>query len=350
MNIKKMTFSEFVYKLKNEIRYRMCRSHYNHEAWKVYVRRYSSYRHSLAHTHNGCVCSNYLAAVPNPGAGIGHQMANWMAGYYYAKLFGLKFAHIPFSNEHKPLEPNRWDDYLGFGEGEVRYKSLLSQGYKTVRLPLFNGDNPKQIETIRKIILSYSDQKVVFLCEQDQFLKDLYLVEDAVKSKFRKAKARQNELLKFSPDCFNIAVHVRRVVVINGKTIQEPPEVQKLRWLANDYYETVLKNVLENINPGKPIVIWLFSTGKAEEFAEFAKYGEVKFCNDMDEYQSFAHLIFSDLLITSKSSFSYKPAIMNDGIKVCPRNFWHGYPDNDSKWILCENDGSFDSEKLKKLF
>ena len=44
-------------------------------------------------------------------------------------------------------------------------------------------------------------------------------------------------------------------------------------------------------------------------------------CSDMDEYMSFAHLIYADLLITSKSSFSYKPALMNTGIKVCPGNF-----------------------------
>ena len=70
----------------------------------------------------------------------------------------------------------------------------------------------------------------------------------------------------------------------------------------------------------------------------------------MDEYMSFAHLVYADLLITSKSSFSYKPALMNTGIKVSPGNFWHGYPQNDPKWILCANDGTFDTEKLKKLF
>jgi hypothetical protein len=40
---------------------------------------------------------------------------------------------------------------------------------------------------------------------------------------------------------------------------------------------------------------------------------------------------------------------MNDGIKICPRNFWHGYPDT-KDWILVENDGSFDLELLKRNF
>ena len=46
--------------------------------------------------------------------------------------------------------------------------------------------------------------------------------------------------------------------------------------------------------------------------------------------------------ITSKSSFSYKPALLNkNGIKVCPRNFWHGYPDT-KDWIMCDNDGNIE--------
>ena len=68
----------------------------------------------------------------------------------------------------------------------------------------------------------------------------------------------------------------------------------------------------------------------------------------MDEYTSFLHLIRADILITSKSSFSYKPALMNDAIKVCPRNFWHSYP-SDKNWILVENDGSFDVTALNQI-
>ena len=53
-------------------------------------------------------CENmYFAAMPNPGAGIGHQIANWIAGLWFAEQFGLKFAHIPFSDV-------KWEEFLGF--------------------------------------------------------------------------------------------------------------------------------------------------------------------------------------------------------------------------------------------
>ena len=103
-----------------------------------------------------------------------------------------------------------------------------------------------------------------------------------------------------------------------------------------------------NISVNMPIAIWLFTTGKAEEFSEFSSFGQINFCSDMDEYQSFVHLVNADLLITSKSSFSYKPALLSKGIKVCPSNFWHGYP-NTSDWILCDNNGAIDVNRLKDI-
>lgn len=353
MDIKKITLDELCYKIIGKIHHYRFVKNMNVVSPQKYFMRYKSYRHALEHIGEidiDSYRSNYLAAVPNPGAGIGHQMANWMAGYYYAKYFGLKFAHIPFSNEHHPLSPNKWDTFLGFGEGEKSFEAVKTEGYKVVRLPQFDYGDEWQVSKIKQIVNSYSKSKVVFLCEQDQFLKDLYLVSADLQNKFRNASSRKFDRLQYDNQHFNIAVHVRRTVVIDGKKIEEDEEARAMRWLSNDYYERVLKTVLQTINPGKPIAIWLFSTGKAEEFSEFAKYGDVHFCNDMDEYMSFAHLIYSDLLITSKSSFSYKPALMNDGIKVCPGNFWHGYPQDDPKWVLCENDGTFDTDKLRKLF
>ena len=66
----------------------------------------------------------------------------------------------------------------------------------------------------------------------------------------------------------------------------------------------------------------------------------------MSAQDSFLHMVYADLLITSKSSFSYKPALLSNGIKVCPKYFWHGYPDTED-WILCDNNGNLDNS-LKK--
>ena len=308
----------------------------------IYHYLYKSYWHYLFQRKvesQNKIC--FYTAQPNLGAGIGHQMANWIAGYWFSKQFGLQFAHIPFSTQ-------KWEDFLGFGEDEPKMISLLTNGYKKVKLPLFDEDNTSEVSLQKKIISSYANQKVVFVAEQDQAYKDQFGVMDVIKYKFNNNAARSKENLIYNSNCFNIAVHVRRTVIIDHKVILEDEAAKAMRWLSNDYYEKVLKQVVENLNIDKPISIYIFSTGRPEEFAEFSKYGDVHFCSDMDEYKSFLHLIRADILITSKSSFSYKPALMNDAIKVCPRNFWHSYP-SDKNWILVENDGSFDVTALNQI-
>lgn len=307
---------------------------------KAYLVTYGSYWNYLINGRKDLAAStiSYYAARPNPGAGVGHQLANWIAGYWFAKQFGLAFAHIPFSNQ-------KWDDFLGFGIGEDKMTDLITERYKMVKLPLFDEFNEEDVALQKKIIASYANQKVVFVAEQDQGYRDQFGVIKDIRNKFNTAPARLQENILYDSSRFNIAVHVRRTVIIDNKVILENEAARAMRWLSNDYYEKVLRQVIENLSVVKSISIYIFSTGRPEEFAEFSKYGDVHFCSDMDEYASFLHLIRADLLITSKSSFSYKPALMNDAIKVCPRNFWHSYPESED-WILVENDGNFDISKL----
>ena len=92
--------------------------------------------------------------------------------------------------------------------------------------------------------------------------------------------------------------------------------------------------------PGdKPIAVYLFSQGKKQDFPEFADFLNLHYCLDMGPIDSFLHMVNADLLITSKSSFSYKPALLNRGLKICPQNFWHGYPE-DPNWILADDTGA----------
>lgn len=279
----------------------------------------------------------YFAARPNPGAGIGHQMANWIAGYWYAKQFGLRFAHLPFSTD-------KWESFLGFGEGEMTVKQLLQKGWIIRTIPLFDEIRPETIIFVKKIMSSYSGQKVVFICEQDQFYKEQYGVMDSLKKKFYSAPSRNNDHLIYSKDHFNIAIHVRR-----GDIMADPsnPNLVK-RYLSNNYFEKVLRQVIELVHIVRPIHIYFFSQGKPKDYPEFASFSNLHWCLDMNTQDSFLHMVYADLLITSKSSFSYKPALLCNGIKVCPKNFWHDYP-NTKDWIMVENDGTFNVDELNLL-
>ena len=295
----------------------------------IYLYLYKSYWYSLfkKSRKEGNTSQIYFTAQPNLGAGIGHQMANWIAGYWFAKQFDLSFAHIPFSTE-------KWEYFLGFGLGEPQVNELLKKGYKKRRLPLFKEGNLKEVERIKKIISYYSGCKVVLICEQDQFYRNQYGVMPDIQAKFFKAPARKEDQLIFDKTHTNIAIHVRR-----GDILEDPnnPNLQ-MRYIANDYFKKVLDQVLEKLKTNNPIHIYFFSQGKPEDYPEFKEYQNLHWCLDMGAQESFLHMVYADVLITSKSSFSYKPALLNKGVKVCPENFWHGYPAS-KDWILVNNQG-----------
>lgn len=284
--------------------------------------------------------SQYFTAVPNQGAGIGHQMANWHAGYWYSKVFGLQHAHAPFSKES-------WERFLGYGEGVVKVSDLKLKGYKIVHLPFFNEQSHEEIERIKVMISLYHGKKIVFCAEQDQPYHDQIGVIPFIRKKFYAAPARKSDLTPFNSDHFNIAVHLRRGDIVIGQTNGDPNLT--MRWLSNDYFDKVLCQVMDSLHTVKPIHIYVFSQGKEEDFPEFKKYGNVHYFLDLNPESTFLSFAYADLLITSKSSFSYKPALLNvSGIKVCPKNFWHGYP-NQNDWVMVDDEGIFLPGQVNKI-
>jgi len=272
----------------------------------------------------------YLSAEPNPGAGIGHQIANWNSGYWFAKQFDLQFAHTPFSIKE-------WEDFLGFGFNEASVSDLIkNKGYKKIKIPLFDEKNNGEVSRTKKIIKSFKGSKVIFMCEQDQFYKNQYGVIKEIQQKFYSSASRKEDKLQYNTNAYNVAIHLRRGDIVAG---QNKNENHTMRWLTNDYFLKTLQNTLDYITTDKRVNIYLFSQGKKEDFLEFKKFENINFCLDMNAQDSFVHMVYADLLITSKSSFSYKPSLLNKGIKVVPKDFWHGYPKTQD-FILTDNDGN----------
>ncbi len=281
--------------------------------------------------------SHFIGEKPNYGAGIGHQMGNWNAGYYFSTYYGLTFAHFPFSSQ-------KWEDLLGFGENEVKANTLLEdKSLKKIRLPRF--DCNKHLQLIENIINSYQHSPALFLLAHDQSYDrqcDTYL---ALSNKFFSASARQKDAVFYKAGAFNIAIHIRRGDVA---AMRESDKANwKQRWLNNNYYTTVLEQVLEVVRNNSRVEVFIFSEGQKEDFSEFSGFDNIHYCLDVSAYDSFVHMVYADLLISSKSSFSYKPALLSKGIKISPADFWHSYPVS-SDFILATNEGTFDPRQLNE--
>lgn len=315
----------------DENQYHVPHHHRHHHSDADGATSHTAHHHSSSHGHR------YYTARPHPGAGIGHQLANWMAGYWYAREFGLRFAHWPFSAGHaEDADTMSWEEFLGFGEDEVSVESLKAQGYKVRRLPSFHNHDSKAWALQRKIIASYRGKRVILMAEQDQFLRHLEKLREDYRRKFEAAKARRQDNVRYSADCFNIALHVRR-----GDIMQQGADAAlERRRQDNGYFLTALRETIAHFSAlqDKPVHVWLFSQGTPEQFPEFAAVENIHWCLDMPAQQSFLHMVRADALIFSKSSFSYKPALLSRGEKICPPEFWHGYPKS-PHWHMADKRG-----------
>lgn len=121
----------------------------------------------------------------------------------------------------------------------------------------------------------------------------------------------------------NIAIHIRRHNkhdFING-------ELRPYNSL--EYYHNIIKNLRRIYNH---FTIHIFSQGRMEEFDEFVGDDVVLHIDeDMhqnDFFETFLYLISADVLVTSRSSFSYIAAYLSDGIiyyeNIChkPSSSW----------------------------
>ena len=293
----------------------------------IYFYLYRSFWHFVLNLNFNNISKNqknYMSIDVDPGAGIGHQLANYNSAIWYAKKFNLIHAHTSFPNK-------KWEKLLGFNYSTICLENLINKDYKKIKLPIFKEGDLIEISKIKKIIHSYRDQKIIFFLEYNQGYTKQYQVAEILKEKFFSSKKRSKDKLIYNIKDFNIAVHIRVGDIMNNeKLINE-------RFLDINYFIKTINKSLSIINTPKKKIIHIFSGDKLNSFSKLTNFKNIKFCHNLNQYKTFLHFVYADLLITSKSSFSYKAALISKGIKVSPKNFWHGYPKNDKKWYLTNN-------------
>lgn len=325
-----MTLRAFLYKAKTRM-HRDIVIAARDKGYYLYL--YKSYWHyKFCEVKKNEDCVQYLTSRPNPGAGIGHQLANWIAGYDMAKYYGLEYCTYPFSDLAHPMEPNEWDAFLGFNNGEIFVSELFDKGYKLILLPLIKFQNEQEREFLRNIISSYKGKKVIFLLEMDQMAGSELPYVELIQDKYWNAPAREMDKLLFVKDKFSVAVHVRRGDII--QTGEKKDDNLTMRWLDVQYYVEILDKYIEQYAGEKDYEIYVFSQSGAEELEKLQKYKNVKFCNHMNAIDSFLHMVNADMLVMSRSGMSYQAAKLNrKGIIIYPSGFWRE-PVEDERWLV----------------
>ena len=121
-----------------------------------------------------------------------------------------------------------------------------------------------------------------------------------------------------------IGVHIRRGDVVK-------PE-NKNRYLSDDYYLTIIDKIIERNLQNQKFKIYIYSEkGHNYNFDKFKYLSNVEIKLDYDDIETLKELSYSNILIMSKSSYSYVAGLLNKNgmIVYCP--FWHNKKSN---WII----------------
>lgn len=139
-----------------------------------------------------------------------------------------------------------------------------------------------------------------------------------------------------------VAVHIRRPSMHknidiaehhNGLDVKSIKDVDNLpfsRFTNNKYFLDTIKKIRTMYKEKNTSVLFkIFSEGDEENF-EIFKSDDVELCLNKNISNTFSCLVNSDVLVMSKSSFSYAAAILSLG-RIYYTNFWHRKA---SHWLI----------------
>src|SRR3972149_24046 len=252
--------------------------------------------------------AKYLSTLPNVGAGVGHQFAEWNCGFLLAKRYGLTFVHRRFAI---------WEDFLRFGEGEVGYTDIfpLPPGKRVVHLPMLDLQSEQGISQLEKSVETTNDGDLLHLA-YGQNMFDQTATAGMVS---RKYWLTHTPSTIYKTGSMKVGVHIRR-----GDILRLPPDECASRILPNSYYVAQIES-LKSIYPS--LDIHIFSEGDPSQFSELGHYA--LHLNE-NHFESFNNLASADILILSRSGFSYLAGLVSSGLKITPYPWWHKFPD---EWI-----------------
>lgn len=241
---------------------------------------------------------------------MGHQFSNWATAFTLAKQYGLTFVHQPI---------RIWDDFLGFGIGEVQYDSVKQ--LPLVVVPLLNFETDEGHARFKQVVDSTPDNTLLHLYS-DQHSANLIGRSVELRDKYWRNRANYPVDVPWSGSSTNIAVHVRR-----GDLMNWTPEERAGRFLPNEYFIKILRGITQGVAGYE---IHVFSQSDEDGVREFNELPHVFYHLNGNDFEAFHALAGADILLVSKSGFSYLAGIVNKGIKYAPPDYWSKIPEG---WI-----------------
>ncbi|WP_367873385.1 hypothetical protein [Luteolibacter sp. Populi] len=239
--------------------------------------------------------------------GGGAQISARISTMILARLKGLTYAHTPVSDvAHRPDGVSSedwsatWENFFNLGAGEIQAADLAGYPLRPVAKPHRFWPRSRSLHVVAHCHRLTNHRPEAWAA-----------IAPALRAKYH--LSAKPESPGYDDGRLQVAVHLRRGdVAVTGQFAQ---------WFTPD--EVILERLKRVIGmAGKDRVnVRLFSEGKPEDFRAFTELGATLHL-DEDVFETFHHLVKSDVLIMAKSTFSYLGAII--GGQVCLYEpFWH---------------------------
>lgn len=218
--------------------------------------------------------------------GFGSQFQTIIAAAVYADLHDMEYAYTPFSfMEH---------NYDNDPEFILKKECLIN----------FIGN------------FALADQNSIPLKVNFKSFFDTHIKACASSNALQKIRrvfrANKNKNDYFNSSQYNIAIHIRR------------PNAHDNRIDGSDTPNSLFLDTIKNLRElyaDKNIQFHIYSQGNEASFDLFKNSDTTIHLNDSVE-DSFPALVFADVLVTSRSSYSYAAALLSEGL-VYYIPFWH---------------------------
>lgn len=232
--------------------------------------------------------------------GFGAQFQSVLWIYLYAELTGNKFVYtdinhidlISNSGSIKDTENENTltevSDYMGFNKYCINANSIkenINSSYEN-----------KSYQIIQSNMESVFNSEV-FLSYKDFFYKD--------------------KISRFNKEYINVAIHIRKL----GNFEKENGRFRAGTHDIPDEYYLDKMNLIKNKYIDKKILFHVYSQGNPEMFKNFMFDNTILHLNEKI-LDTFNDLIFADILVTCRSSFSYLAALLSNN-EVYYLTFWH---------------------------
>jgi len=271
--------------------------------------------------------------------GMGAQAQAVFSGMLFASALKKKYVHTPLKKvahnyENDKLFERKVEDFFSFNLHEDIINKAILNKCKTINL----NSSKEIIEYIALIHFFQPLRHVIFQDLHFHFFADrnpqLYRqFQTKLREKFY-ATLKIYPLHK-TPDTITIAVHIRRGDVTPNNAYL---------FLNNSEHIEKLNNLIAILNPLKiPYNINIYSEGAEEDFSDLRKFGSLHV--NEDAFESFYNMVEADILLTTRSSFSYTAALLSKGI-ILYEPFWHMKLHN---WLTYSKDQFSEEELTNKL-